>query len=138
MSDCKGRLFVQLGPRDQIIDAVGPVEERVLRVAMQMNERHGLRKLATRVLRRTVGVLLALVVVFLTVTPMGCYVSRAAYEEAKILSRRKPIDKLVKDSTTDKETRAKLALVLDARTFARDSLGLKTGESFTKFTQLDR
>ncbi|MEO7359757.1 MAG: aminopeptidase [Gemmatimonadaceae bacterium] len=89
-------------------------------------------------LRRTVGVLLALVVVFLTVTPMGCYVSRAAYEEAKILSRRKPIDKLVKDSTTDKETRAKLALVLDARTFARDSLGLKTGESFTKFTQLDR
>ena len=89
-------------------------------------------------LRRTVGVLLALVVLFLTVTPMGCYVSRAAYEEAKILSRRQPITRLVADSGTDKLTRAKLALVLDARTFARDSLGLKTGESFTKFTQLDR
>jgi predicted aminopeptidase len=81
---------------------------------------------------------LALVVVFLTVTPMGCYVSRAAYEEAKILSRRKPITKLVADSTTEKVTRAKLAFVLQARTFAHDSLGLKTGESFTKYSKLDR
>lgn len=71
-------------------------------------------------------------------TPMGCYVSRAAYEEARILAHRQSIRKLVSDSTTDEVTRGKLSLVLAARTFARDSLGLKTGESFTKFTQLDR
>lgn len=91
-----------------------------------------------RAIRRLFGGIVVLALLFLTLTPMGCYVSRAAYEEAKILSRRKPITKLVADSSTDKLTRAKLALVLDARTFARDSLGLKTGESFTKFSQLDR
>jgi len=133
----ESRLFVQLGPRDEIIDAVGSVEERVLRVAMQMNERHT-RKVVSRVLRRLLGTVAVLALLFLTLTPMGCYVSRAAYEEAKILSRRKPIAKLVADSATDSATRAKLALVVAARTFARDSLGLKTGESFTKFSQLDR
>ncbi|MBC8089363.1 MAG: aminopeptidase [Phycisphaerae bacterium] len=92
----------------------------------------------TRLLKRVAAGLLGVVVLFLTLTPMGCYVSRAAYEEAKILSRRKPIARLVADSTTDKVTRAKLSLVLEARTFARDSLGLKTGESFTKYSKLDR
>ncbi|MGV3709594.1 MAG: aminopeptidase, partial [Gemmatimonas sp.] len=91
-----------------------------------------------RRIRRVAGGAVALLLMFLLLTPMGCYVSRAAYEEAKILSRRKPIEKLVADTTTEAVTRAKLALVLEARTFARDSLKLKTGESFTKFTQLDR
>ncbi|MEP6832630.1 MAG: aminopeptidase, partial [Gemmatimonas sp.] len=132
-----GRLFVQLGPRDEIIDAVGSVEERVLRVAMQMNERHKPKLTTMRLVRRIVGGTFGLLLLFLVLTPMGCYVTRGAYEEARILSRRKPITKLVADSTTDKLTRAKLSLVLAARTFAHDSLKLKTGESFTKFSQLD-
>ncbi len=72
------------------------------------------------------------------VSPMGCYLSRAAYEEAKILARRKPIDKLVADSATPAAERAKLSLVVSARTFARDSLGLDPGDSFTRYTRLDR
>ncbi len=73
---------------------------------------------------------------------MGCYISRAAYEEARILARRQPIDQLVNGTGTgvgvDAATRAKLGLVVAARQFAVDSLGLKAGESFTTFSQLDR
>lgn len=73
---------------------------------------------------------------------MGCYISRAAIEEARILSRRQPIARVVADSSptskTDAATRAKLGLVVAARTFAVDSLGLKAGKSFTAYSRLDR
>ena len=88
--------------------------------------------------RRVSGAMAVLLTVVLGVTPMGCYISRAAYEEAKILARRKPITRLVLDDRTDPATRAKLALVVEARQFAVDSLGLSAGESFTTFSQLDR
>ena len=70
----------------------------------------------------------------------GCspgYILRAGYEEAKILARRQPIQRLVDDPRTPEETRRKLALVLDARAFAADSLGLEVGKSYTAFSQLD-
>ena len=86
--------------------------------------------------------LLVLVALVMTLTPMGCYISRAAYEEARILSRRQPIERLVNGTGTgigvDAATRAKLGLVVAARRFAVDSLGLDAGESFTTFSQLDR
>jgi predicted aminopeptidase len=70
----------------------------------------------------------------------GCsplYVLRAGYEEAKILSRREPIARLVRDSTTPPEQRDKLSLVLEVRQFAADSLELDVGKSYTTFSQLD-
>ena len=70
-------------------------------------------------------------------TPMGRYLVRGAWEEARILSRRKSIAGLVADSRTPPATRAKLELVLAARKFAVDSLGLPTKQVFTKFAQLD-
>jgi predicted aminopeptidase len=80
----------------------------------------------------------AVVVLFLGVTPMGCYLSRAAYEEAKILARRQPIRQLVARDNTEPALRAKLQLVLEARQFAIDSLQLRADESFTTFSPLDR
>lgn len=71
------------------------------------------------------------------VTPMGRYILRGAWEEGKILARRRSIDKIIADSTTPAATRAKLELVLEARRFAADSLGLPAKKAFTKFTQLD-
>lgn len=80
----------------------------------------------------------ALVVLLLGVTPMGCYLSRAAYEEARMLARRQPIAVLAVRESTEPALRAKLALVQEARRFAIDSLRLKAEESFTTFSQLDR
>src|SRR5688500_14951283 len=70
----------------------------------------------------------------------GCspvYVVRAGIEEAKILSRRRPIVDVLKDPATDARTRARLDLVLQARSFAQHELGLNTGESFTTYSWVD-
>ncbi len=98
-----------------------------------------LRRLsAWQFLKRSGALVGTAVVLFLGVTPMGCYLSRAAYEEARILAKRQPIQQLVARDATDPVLRAKLALVLQARQFAIDSLRLKAGESFTAYSQLDR
>src|SRR4051794_32769870 len=76
-------------------------------------------------------------VVFL-LTPTGCYLSRAGWEEAKILAGRRQIVRLVADSTTPPATRARLQLVLAARGFAADSIKLRTGDSFTTYSHLER
>jgi len=96
-------------------------------------------------LRRRLGgvglVLLALaagVVVLTVATPLGRYIVRAGWEEMKILRARRPIAELVADTSVAPEVRAKLALVLEARDFAEDSLGLPAEKSFTQFTQLER
>jgi predicted aminopeptidase len=67
----------------------------------------------------------------------GCspaYVLRAAWEEAKILHRRQPISRVIADTTQSGETRRKLALVLAARAYAADSLGLRVGKSYTLYS----
>ena len=89
-------------------------------------------------LRRSLLALVVLTAAFLTLVPIGRYLARAAYEEGKILARRKPIDALLADSSTEPVLRAKLRLVLDARRFARDSLGLSAHQEFTTFSRLDR
>ena len=87
---------------------------------------------------RTLAVVALAIVGYLVLAPTGHYLRRAAWEEGKILSRRRPIPQLVADSTTSSELRAKLALVLAAREYAHDSLGLETGQSFTTYSRLDR
>ena len=83
-------------------------------------------------------VALLLVVAFLALVPTGRYLARAGWEEGKILWRRRPIADLLADPATSPALRARLAVVRDARAFARDSLALRTGESFTTFSRLDR
>lgn len=75
--------------------------------------------------------------IVMAATPLGRYLARAAWEEARILWRRESIAKLVANPDTDPVVRAKLELVLAARAFAEDSLGLPAGKAFTQFTQLD-
>jgi predicted aminopeptidase len=87
---------------------------------------------------RALAAIVLAIVGYLVLAPTGRYLLRAGWEEAKILRRRRPIAELVADSATPAALRAKLLLVLAARAFAHDSVGLKTGESFTTYSRLDR
>ena len=115
-------------------------------IAVQGSEEHRIdkgdlmphRRMSWRSLRRVTGATAVLLAVLLGITPTGCYISRAAIEEARILSRRQPITRLVADSTTDPALRAKLTLVQEARRFAIDSLALTARQSFTAYSRLDR
>ena len=65
------------------------------------------------------------------------YVIRAGVEEAKILSRRRPIARVIEDPATAPETRRKLALVLQARDYAEHVLDLDAGESYTTYSWVE-
>jgi len=71
----------------------------------------------------------------LTCSPI--YVLRAGYEEAKILSRRRPIPEVIEDAATRDVIRDKLRLVLQARNYAARVLGLNAGDSFTTYSWVD-
>ncbi len=76
-----------------------------------------------------------------TVVASACspmYVIRAGIAEAKILRARQPIHEVILDPETDERTKAKLTLVVEARTYATEVLALSVGESYTSFTRLDR
>jgi predicted aminopeptidase len=89
--------------------------------------------------RRRVWTLSVLaLIVAASVSPLGCYLSRGAWEEGKILARRQPITQIVANPKTDPLVRRKLEIVLAARQYAKDSIHLKTEESFTTYSKLDR
>lgn len=71
----------------------------------------------------------------LTCSPL--YVIRAGFEEAKILSRRRPIPDVIGDPETSTAVKQKLQLVIQARTFADQQLGLAAGESYTTYSWVD-
>lgn len=87
--------------------------------------------------RGILAIAVALAGLALISAPTACYLSRGAWEEAKILSRRQPISELVGDPRTPSDSREKLKVVLAARQYAKDSLRLRTKDSFTTYSRLD-
>jgi predicted aminopeptidase len=91
---------------------------------------------------RAIAVVGAALVLFLGVAWLANadvrYLVRAGVEEARILWRRRPIAELVADPGVDPAVRAKLLLVLAARSWAADSLGLAAGGTFRAYTALER
>ena len=87
--------------------------------------------------RGILAIAVCVAVLLLISTPTACYLSRGAWEEAKILSRRQPISEIVADPRTPSDARAKLKVVLAARQYAKDSLKLRTKDSFTTYSRLD-
>jgi predicted aminopeptidase len=100
--------------------------------------RASLIRRALRVTGWVLGGIAAAGAAYLVFTPTGHYIARAAWEEAKILARRRSIPELVQDSRMSAAVREKLRLVLAARAFAEDSIGLRAGNSFTTYSRLGR
>jgi predicted aminopeptidase len=65
------------------------------------------------------------------------YVLRAGYEEAKILWRRQPIERVLAQPGLDAATRSKLELALAVRAFAADTLHLRAGKSYATYARVD-
>lgn len=74
----------------------------------------------------------------LVATRTGRWLLRAAWEEGRILARRRDIAALVADASTPRATRDKLALVLAARAFAAESLDFPARGAFTRYTDIGR
>jgi predicted aminopeptidase len=65
------------------------------------------------------------------------YVTRAGFEETRILQSRQPIARLVRDSATDPVLRQTLGLVLASRDYAA-RLGLEAKETYTSYSDVGR
>ena len=65
------------------------------------------------------------------------YLTRAGIEQTLILENRRPLARLVRDTSIAADTRAYLGLVLDVRAHA-DSFGLAAGQTFTTYTDVGR
>jgi predicted aminopeptidase len=65
------------------------------------------------------------------------YLTRAGFEETRILQSRQPIAKLVRDSSTDAVLRQTLGLVLQSRNYAA-RLGLDAKQTYTSYSDVGR
>jgi predicted aminopeptidase len=95
-------------------------------------------RLLKRVLVIVVGAGAAIVVLLLLVSADARYVARAGIEEARILLKRRSIETLIADSSRPAALRQRLRLVLEARRFAADSLGLAVGATYTTYVDVGR
>ena len=68
----------------------------------------------------------------------GCYLLQAAGGQLDVLARSRPIDAAAADPATTQGTRARLALVVEAREFAVRELGLPDGKSYRRYADLGR
>jgi predicted aminopeptidase len=65
------------------------------------------------------------------------YLTRAGFEETRILQSRQPIARLVSDSTADPILRQTLGLVIESRNYAA-RLGLEAKETYTSYSDVGR
>ena len=66
------------------------------------------------------------------------YLARAGVEEARILFKRRAITRLLAEPQTAPALSQRLRLVLAARAYAADSLGLLVGETYTSYVDVGR
>ncbi|MFI5235774.1 MAG: aminopeptidase [Gemmatimonadales bacterium] len=84
-----------------------------------------------------VGLLMGGYSVAYLASPDVRYLHRSAVEESRLLAARKPIERLLRDSTLAPERRHELTLVLEARDFAA-TLGLRAKKTYTMYADVGR
>ena len=77
-------------------------------------------------------------IIFAAILLSGCYYTRAAYEEGRILWNRKPIDDALARDDLPADTRAKLQTVLAVRKFAAEQLGENVGGAYESIAPVDK
>ncbi len=65
------------------------------------------------------------------------YLTRAGFEEIRILQGRRPLERMIADPAVDDTTRNLLRLVLDVRGYA-EALGYDAGETYTSYSDVGR
>lgn len=68
---------------------------------------------------------------------MGCYTLSQGLGQLKLLAKREAIAEVLKRPDLPPETRAKLEMVPEVLAFAERELGLKVGDSYRKYVQLE-
>jgi predicted aminopeptidase len=96
------------------------------------------QRITWKAARRVVVALALAVAAYLVASPTGRYLVHAAWAEGSILAHRKSIAAIIADSATPPDVVRRLRLVIAARAFATDSIGLEARQSFTTFSRLDR
>jgi len=82
--------------------------------------------------------LAALAIVVIAVTQGGCYYAQAARGHVALMSKREPIDALIDDPAVAERLRQRLELVVEARAFSIDELGLPDNDSYRSYANLER
>jgi len=95
-------------------------------------------RLLKRILVIALGAAVAGIILVLLFSADVRYIARAGIEEGRLLLRRRPIEKLIADSATPAPLRQRLKLVLAARAFAAESLGLAVGKTYTTYVDVGR
>src|SRR5204862_1292381 len=95
-------------------------------------------RLLKRILLIAIGAMAAGAALMLIISADARYIARAGVEEARLLLRRRSIDKLIADSTVPAALRQRLSLVLAARAYSSDSLGLAVGKTYTTYVDVGR
>jgi predicted aminopeptidase len=78
----------------------------------------------------------ALLLIAPAISSEARFLYRAAWEEGKILAARQPLAELAVSPEISPDRRARFELVLAARAFAAESLGLEAGETYTTFSDV--
>jgi predicted aminopeptidase len=78
------------------------------------------------------------ILVVASLSASGCYLLQAATGQMELTSKRRPIEKVLADTSTPQELRTRLEYVSAARTFASAELGLPDNQSYRSYADLGR